>query len=104
MSDAAFLLAALVVSILGMLGLALSIDAHRRQLIGPRPSTRGSRIGLRIIGAAFLLTAFGLCAAADPVPMAALVWPMLLTVAAAIVALSLSLHAALLRRRPKVFP
>lgn len=40
-----------------------------------------------------LIIAFLPCAAADPLSMAALVWPMLLTVAAVIVASSLTLHA-----------
>lgn len=93
MSDGALLFIALVLAVAGMTSLALSIAAHWRQLFGERPQERGTVVGLRIGGAALLAASFYACALADPVSMAALVWPMVCTVAAAIVAGGLTLQA-----------
>ncbi|MCP1469627.1 hypothetical protein J3E64_001309 [Sphingobium sp. OAS761] len=93
MSDGALTFLAFLMSLVGMGTLALSIEAHWRQVMGNRVRPARSRRRLRLAGAALLAIAFLPCAAADPVSMAALVWPMLLTVAAATVAASLTLHA-----------
>lgn len=93
MNDAALHLAALALSTVGMALFALAIEPHWQQLFGRRPHPRALRVRLRIGGGALLAAGFALCALADPVTMAALVWPMLLAVAGAIVAAALTLHA-----------
>jgi hypothetical protein len=92
MSDGTLLLLALAVAVGGMGCLALSLGTHWRHLFA-QPQTRGAALGLRLAGALLLGASFFLCTLADPVSMAALVWPMLLTVAAAIVAAGLTLQA-----------
>lgn len=99
MSDGAFLFLALIVAVGGMGALALSNGAHWRQLFPAQEQTRGTTLTLRLVGAFLLAASFLLCTVADPVSMAALVWPMLLTVSAAIVAGGLSLQAQAARRR-----
>lgn len=98
MSDGGLLVLALVVAVGGMGCLALSLGAHWRQVLGERAQTRGTVAGLRLAGAALLAASFALCATANPVSMAALVWPMMLTVAAAIVAAGLTVQAQRRRR------
>jgi glucose-6-phosphate-specific signal transduction histidine kinase len=98
MSDGALIFLALLTSLAGMGTLALSIEAHWRQVMSTRVQTASARRRLRLAGATLLAIAILLCAAADPLSMAALVWPMLLTVAGAIVAASLTLHARLSAR------
>lgn len=93
MSEVQFIGLALLVSVGGMMLFALSIEAHWRQLFGQRPRSLALRICLRVAGAAMLAGSFMLCAAANPVTMAMLVWPMLLAVAAALVAAGLTFHA-----------
>lgn len=95
MTDTLFLLAALIVSVVGIGCFALSIEPHWRQVTKVSAVERPVTLSLRFVGAVLLAASFLLCVAADPVPMAALVWPMLLTVAAVIVAMSLSRQAAL---------
>lgn len=98
MSDGGLIFLALLTSIAGMAALAVSIESHWQQVMGKRAQTASLRRALRLAGAALLALAFLLCAAADPWSMAALVWPMLLTIAAAIVAALLTLHALLSAR------
>lgn len=98
MSDGILQLLALIISCAGMAAFALSIEAHWRQIIGNRASTLAIKRALRIFGVALLLTSFYLCTIADPLAMAALVWPMMLTIAAAIVASTLSFHARMTTR------
>lgn len=86
MSDTALLFIALAIATLGMASLALTIDAHWRQLFGQRAQARITRILLRAVGAALVAGALGVCTAADPFMMAILVWPMLLMVGAGLVA------------------
>lgn len=93
MSDGALIALALVISVVGMGALALSIEIHWRQVLRSKSLSTRTRRRLRLGGAMLLIIAFLPCAAADPLSMAALVWPMLLTVAAVIVASSLTLHA-----------
>jgi hypothetical protein len=99
MSDGVLLCLALAVAVGGMGCLALSLGAHWRQVFADLAQTRGTALGLRLAGAALLVASFLLCATANPVSMAALVWPMLLTVAAAIVATVLTVLAQGARRR-----
>ena len=102
MSDGVLLFLALVVAIGGMGCLALSIGAHWRQLFAGLTQTRGMTLGLRLTGALLLMASFILCALANPVSMAALVWPMLLTLAAAIVATGLTVQAQMACRRSAI--
>jgi len=99
MTDGTLLSLALMVSVGGMAAFALTIEAHWRQLLGARARTRRAIGSLRLLGAALLVVALLLCATADPVSMAVVVWTMLLTVSAATVAALLTLQAELARRR-----
>lgn len=100
MSDGTLLLLAQLVAVGGMGCLALSLGAHWRQVFSERAQTRGRALGLRLAGGLLLTGSFLLCATANPVSMAALVWPMMLTVAAAIVAAGLTVQAQRGRREP----
>jgi hypothetical protein len=93
MSDGALHLLALVAATLGMAAFALANAVHWRQLLGVRTQTPGVRAACRLAGAVLLGLSFVLCAGADPVSMALLVWPMLLGLAAALVAAGLTIQA-----------
>ncbi len=99
MSDGVLLFLALVVAVGGMGCFALSIGAHWRRLFADLTQTRGAAVGLRLTGALLLVVSFLICTLANPVSMAALVWPMLLTVAVIIVAAGLTVQAQVARRR-----
>lgn len=86
MSDGTVHLLALAAAVVGMAAFSLMIDAHWRQVFGSRKQTVPVRAFAKLCGVGFLGLSFVLCAVADPVTMAMLVWPMLLGVAAAIVA------------------
>lgn len=86
MSDTTLHVLALVAATAGMFAFALATGAHWRQLLGPRTQTVAARRACQALGAMLLALSFGLCAMADPVSMAMLVWPMLLGLAAAAVA------------------
>ncbi|WP_347302716.1 DUF3325 family protein [Croceibacterium sp. TMG7-5b_MA50] len=93
MSDGLLLLLALLAATGGMAALALAMQAHWRQVMGARRLTGEVQVTLRVLGAALCALSLALCVAADPASMAALVWPMLLMVAALLVAAGLTLHA-----------
>ena len=93
MSDGALSLLALGAAIVGMACFALSNDLHWRQVLGKRAQGRDMRRGCKALGAAFLALCFVFCALADPISMAMLVWPMLLGIAAAVVAALLTVRA-----------
>ncbi|MGC4250214.1 MAG: DUF3325 family protein [Sphingobium sp.] len=97
MSDEVLLILALAAAVAGMAAFALANDGHWRQLLGSRPQTMAIRIACKSFGIALLAISFMLCAMADPVTMAILVWPMLLGLAAAMVAAFLTVKA---RHRP----
>jgi hypothetical protein len=101
MSDGALHLLALVVATAGMSGLALANSVHWRQVLGARPQTAIARVACQASGAALLCTSFALCALADPLSMALLVWPMLLGVAGAGVAAVLTVKARGSTTRPQ---
>lgn len=86
MSDGALLVMALATATFGMAAFALVNEVHWRQLFGPRSQTASMRMACKGAGTGFLGVSFLLCLLADPVTMAILVWPMLLGIAAAIVA------------------
>lgn len=102
MSDAGLLLAALMTSIMGMTCFAVSIDTHWTQLLGKRERATVIPLTLRVAGAALLAIAFLVCTMADPVLMAVLVWTMLLTMAAFVVAFAITVHARVARGLSKV--
>lgn len=89
---------ALALAIGGMGLLALALSAHWRQFAGPRPLPKMLQAGLRIGGTVLLAGAFVACLAADPLTMAVLVWTTMLTVAAGLVAVAVTTHAALRSR------
>ncbi|MFG6449394.1 DUF3325 domain-containing protein [Roseateles sp. BYS180W] len=100
------LLAAVLCSVLGMACLALSQEAHWLAVLPKAQALnlRQQRLA-RVLGGMALLGAALLCGQADHISMAVLVWPLLLSAAAGLVAFSLSwrprswgLLAALLRR------
>lgn len=93
MSDAVLVLLALLAAVAGMAAFALANEVHWRQLLRERPRTATAHTICKMSGATLLGLSFLLCALADPVSMAMLVWPMLLGVAAAIVAAFLTMKA-----------
>lgn len=97
MRDALMLLAATLAAVAGMGWLALAKDGHWRQACGnaPRPPRQSMR--LRCLGALALGVSLGCCLAADPAPIAALVWVMLATAAALAVAFTLTWRPRWLR-------
>ncbi len=97
MSDGILLTLALAVAVVGMAAFALANETHWRQLRGTRQQTVATRTACKALGTALIGVSFMLCVLADPVTMAILVWPMLLGVAAAIVAAFVTARA---RRRP----
>ena len=93
MSDAVLVVLALLAAVAGMAAFALANETHWRQMLRERTQTGAARTACKLLGAALLALSFLLCALADPVSMAMLVWPMLLGVAAATVAACLTLKA-----------
>ncbi len=89
MPDAILLMAALFCTLIGMGWLALAMEVHWTQVRATRRSPRTAVI-LRVLGLASLLASLALCLLADTATMAALVWMMLLAVAAATIAFVLS--------------
>lgn len=99
MSDETIILLALAAAIVGMFAFASVNELHWRQLFGTRkPTPATGRLG-RIFGTVFLGFSLALCAVADPFSMALLVWPMLLGVAAAVVAIFVTLKSRHLRSK-----
>ncbi len=90
-----WLLIAVVSSVLGMGWLALAMDVHWKQVRASSLSA-ASATRLRCLGGSFLLLSLCTCLAADHASMAALVWVMLLAVAALAIALVLAWRPRLL--------
>ena len=86
MLEALLLIGAFVCSVVGFAWLALSLDAHWRQLRGTQPLPSGVISSLRVLGTLGLAASLLLCFQADHPSMAALVWPMTLAAAALTVA------------------
>ena len=93
MSDGVLLSLALLAAIIGMAGFAAANDMHWRQIFRGRPQSATARTACQIFGTLLLGLSFALCAMADPVSMALLVWPMLLGIAAAVIAACLTAKA-----------
>lgn len=87
MSETQLLASAMLLALLGLLLQALSLENHWHQAggQGQPPATP-----LRIAGWLSLAASLAACLGADHVSMAALVWPMILAAAAALVALGFS--------------
>lgn len=98
MSDSTLLLLALLLAVFGMACFAATISAHWRQFAGTRDQSTHVRHGLRAGGAVLLALSFAVCAVADPFLMAILVWPMVLTVSAGLVAAGLTIHTRMKSR------
>lgn len=86
---AVLLLAAWLVSVLGMAWLALAMDVHWEQ-VRPDVQTPAGVRRLRVFGALALAAALALCLVVDHASMASLVWIMALAAAALTVALTLT--------------
>ncbi len=98
MSDAVLLILALLAAIIGMAGFAAANDLHWRQLFRERRQSAATRTLCRTSGVTLLGVSFVFCAMADPISMAFLVWPMLLGVAAAVVAAALTIRGQVIGR------
>ena len=101
MSDGVLTLLALASAVAGMAAFALANDVHWRQLLGARPRSAATRIACKSVGAVFVGLSFALCVMTNPLTMAILVWPMLLGVAAALVAALVTVSTGRQRRTSK---
>lgn len=97
MSKVLWLAAATMLSIGGMVWLALAMNVHWKQVMQrPAPDALRARL-LPAMGTAALLASLLACLMADRPSMAALVWVMLLALAAVLVALTLTWRPRTLR-------
>ncbi|MFM9924525.1 DUF3325 family protein [Variovorax sp. H27-G14] len=93
MADAVLLLLAVAANIAGLGWLALAMDVHWEQALGPVPASRGTVRLLRVLGVSGLAASLLLCLAVDHASMAALVWFMTLAGAALVIAFTASWKA-----------
>lgn len=96
MTEAMWLIAAVITAILSMGWLALSYQSHWQQVF-PQSEAKPGRSRLKGFGWSFLVVSAGCCLAADHPSMAVLVWVMLLALAAMTIAMILSRRPTLLR-------
>lgn len=96
MTEAMWLIAALLTAVVGMGWLALSYESHWQQVF-PKSASKPQLLRLKAAGWSFLVISGMCCLAADHPSMAVLVWVMLLTVSAVAVAMLLSRQPDLLR-------
>jgi hypothetical protein len=89
MAEALLLFAAFACAVCGMACCALAIQPHAVQVRGSQLDRAGVR-KLRMRGALALAGSLALCLAADHVSMAALVWVMMLSVSAVLLAFLLA--------------
>lgn len=89
MIEAGWLIAAVVSTMLSMGWFALCYQSHWKQVFPQSPSQPNTFV-LKLLGRFFLILSAVCCLAADHPSMAALVWIMLLAVAAMTVAMLLS--------------
>ena len=91
MLEVIYLGLASVLSVLGMAWLALAMDVHWAQCRGiPLAESRPPSIILRLLGAVSLFASLLVCLLADRPSIAVLVWVMLMTAAAVLIAWGLS--------------
>ncbi|GAA3973889.1 DUF3325 domain-containing protein [Allohahella marinimesophila] len=95
MSESLYLLAAFISAFTGMAWLALAMPVHWHQ-VHEQGKTRPATSAMRGTGSVMLILAGVFCLLADHASMAVLVWFMLLTLSAVLV-------AWLLARRPALF-
>lgn len=82
---------ALLCSLGGLAWLALAMEVHWQQVMGPHaPLARSTAWVLRVLGTLALSASLALCLYADHVSMAVLVWVMALAASAAAVAFVLA--------------
>lgn len=96
MTEAMWLIAAVISAVISMGWLALSYQAHWQQVFADKAGHHAPR-RLKALGWVGLLLSAVFCLLADHPTMAALVWVMLLAVAAMLVAQILSRRPRLLR-------
>lgn len=105
MPDAFLFALAVVANIAGLGWLALAMDVHWAQALGPAPASSSTVKLLRILGVAGLVASLLLCLSVDHASMASLVWFMTLAGAALSIAFTLTwrphwLGLLVARRRP----
>jgi len=83
------LIVAVFTSVAGMACLALAMETHWKQVHGDR-SHNGVMQRLRMLGGCCLATSLALCLCVDHASMAILVWVMVLTASALVVAFALT--------------
>lgn len=93
MAEAVLLLLAVAANVAGLGWLALAMDVHWEQALGPVPASRGTVRLLRMLGVSGLAASLLLCLAVDHASMAALVWFMTLAGAALVIAFTASWKA-----------
>lgn len=93
MLEALLLFAALLANLLGMVWLALAMDAHWRQVRAGTPWRPATAKRLRAAGVAALAASLACCLRVDHASMAVLVWIMTLAAAALAVAFALAWRA-----------
>ncbi len=93
MAEAVLLLLAVAANVAGLGWLALAMDVHWEQALGPVPASRGTVRLLRVLGVSGLAASLLLCLAVDHASMAALVWFMTLAGAALVIAFTASWKA-----------
>lgn len=96
MPDALLLLAALLVTVLGMGWFALSMEVHWAQVRGGAPLSKGASSTLRLAGGAALLLSLVLCLTVDSPSIAVLVWFMALAGSTLAIAFTLTWRASIL--------
>jgi hypothetical protein len=97
MADGLLLCAAFVSAVCGMACCALAMQVHWAQVRGSAVLETSTVHRLRVRGAVGLAAALALCLAADHVSMAALVWVMLSTLSAVLIAFVLAYRPRVLR-------
>ena len=90
MAEAWFLLLALGFSLCGMAWLSLSLPVHFQQALGAAALSPRATTALRALGSGALLASLLACLLADHPSMAGLVWLMLLTASALLIAFALA--------------
>lgn len=93
MPDALLLVLAVVANIAGLGWLALAMDVHWEQAVGPVPASSGTVKRLRVLGVAGLVVSLACCLRVDHASMASLVWFMTLAGAALSIAFTLTWRA-----------
>lgn len=84
------LIAACIISTLGLAWIALAMEIHWQQVQGSAPLVTSVQLLLRGLGGLALAISLALCMATDHVSMAALVWIMLLAAGTVFVAFTLT--------------